>query len=203
MSDITQRVAFEHFYAGTAPWDIGRPQSQSSRSRIGSVGPVLDAGCGTGENALFFAGQGHRVVGIDFVEEAIRRARVKASERGLSVQFLVKDAHGPGRPAPCFATAIDSGLFHALSDDDRRRYVGGLPAVLATGGRLFLLCRGDEDAVPTGRGGYRDRSYSTRSPTVGRLNPSGHPGSTRIRSLRASARSSAWLPRLLSDVFLF
>ena len=49
-----------------------------------------------------------------------------------------------------FATAIDSGLFHALSDDDRRRYVGGLSAVLATGGRLFLLCRGDEDAGTDG-----------------------------------------------------
>src|SRR4051794_16008698 len=81
MSDVTQRVAFEDFYAGTAPWDIGRPQSQLVAIADRVIGPVLDAGCGTGENALFFAGQGHRVVGIDFVEEAIRRARVKASER--------------------------------------------------------------------------------------------------------------------------
>ena len=47
------------------------------------TGPVLDAGCGTGDNALFFAARGHRVTGIDFVEEAIRRARGKAAERGL------------------------------------------------------------------------------------------------------------------------
>ena len=32
----------------------------------------LDAGCGLGENALFLAARGHRVTGIDFVEEAIR-----------------------------------------------------------------------------------------------------------------------------------
>jgi hypothetical protein len=31
------------------------------------------------------------VVGIDFVDEAIRRARVKAAERGLAVEYLVKD----------------------------------------------------------------------------------------------------------------
>jgi len=48
------------------------------------TGPVLDAGCGTGEHALFFAARGHRVIGIDFVEEPIRRARAKAAERGLS-----------------------------------------------------------------------------------------------------------------------
>jgi 2-polyprenyl-3-methyl-5-hydroxy-6-metoxy-1,4-benzoquinol methylase len=34
-------------------------------------GSVLDAGCGTGENALFLAANGHQVTGIDFVDEAI------------------------------------------------------------------------------------------------------------------------------------
>jgi 2-polyprenyl-3-methyl-5-hydroxy-6-metoxy-1,4-benzoquinol methylase len=35
------------------------------------INPVLDAGCGTGENALFLAANGHQVTGIDFVDEAI------------------------------------------------------------------------------------------------------------------------------------
>ena len=82
---------------------------------------VLDAGCGTGEHALFFAARGHRVTGIDFVEEAIRRARAKAAERGLAVEFLVKDATGLEDWGERFDSVIDSGLFHCFSDDDRPR----------------------------------------------------------------------------------
>ncbi len=52
---------------------------------------ILDAGCGTGDNALFFASQGHKVTGIDFLEEPIQRAKRKAAVRGVSVTFLVKD----------------------------------------------------------------------------------------------------------------
>ena len=97
MSNVSQRAAFEKYYAGQAPWDHGRPQAQFVAIADRVVGPVLDAGCGSGENALFFAGRGHRVTGIDFVDEPIRRARVKAAERGLSVDFLVKDALALGR----------------------------------------------------------------------------------------------------------
>src|SRR5262249_51181012 len=109
------------------------------------TGPLLDAGCGTGENALFFAARGHRVTGIDFVEEAIRRARVKAAGRDLSVEFLVMDALTLGGWGERFASVIDCGLFHVFSDDDRRRYVRGLAQVLEPGGRLFLLCMSDEE----------------------------------------------------------
>ena len=44
-----------------------------------------------------------------------------------------------------FDSVIDSGLFHVFSDEDRRRYVGGLASVLRPGGRLFLLCFSDEE----------------------------------------------------------
>jgi hypothetical protein len=42
---------------GPAPWDIGQPQPAVVRlaSEGGFAGAVLDAGCGTGENALHIA----------------------------------------------------------------------------------------------------------------------------------------------------
>src|SRR5262249_36736935 len=86
------RATFENAYAGKAPSDIGKPQRPFVAAANRVTSPVLDAGCGTGDTALFFAERGHRVTGIDFVEEPIRRARLKAGERGLSVEFLVKDA---------------------------------------------------------------------------------------------------------------
>ena len=140
------RATFEDLYAGPAPWDIDKPQGTfvaKIADRV--IGPVLDAGCGTGEHALFLAARGLRVVGIDFVDAAIRRARAKAAERGLAVEFLVKDATALGDWGERFASAIDWGLFHCFSDDDRPRYVRGLARVLEPGGRLFLACFSDEE----------------------------------------------------------
>ena len=99
----------------------------------------------TGENALYFAGRGCTVTGIDFLEEPITRARRKATERGLPVTFLVKDALTLKDWTERFDNVIDSGLFHVFGDEDRRRYVEGLATVVKPGGRLFLLCFSDEE----------------------------------------------------------
>ena len=139
------RASFENFYAGKAPWDIGKPQGPFVTVADRVTSPVLDAGCGTGEHALFFAARGHQVTGIDFVAEAIRRARRKAAGRGLPVRLLVKDATTLGGWGERFASVIDCGLFHVFSDDDRKRYIQGLAQVLQPGGRLFLLCFSDAE----------------------------------------------------------
>ena len=120
-SQSVDHATFEGLYAGPAPWDIGKPQGAFVAIADRVTGPVLDAGCGTGEHALFFAARGLRVIGIDFVEEAIRRARAKAAERGQAVEFLVKDATALDGWGERFASVIDCGLFHVFSDDDRRR----------------------------------------------------------------------------------
>jgi SAM-dependent methyltransferase len=145
VNSSVDRATFEEFYAGPAPWDIGRPQGRFVAIADRVAGPVLDAGCGTGEHALFFAARGLRVTGIDFVDEAIQRARAKAAGRGLAVDFLVQDATALGDWGERFASAIDCGLFHCFSDGDRRRYVRGLARVVEPGGRLFLMCFSDEE----------------------------------------------------------
>src|SRR5262249_52287271 len=144
-SNSLDRATFANLYAGKAPWDIGRPREPFVAVADRVTGPVLDAGCGTGEHALFFAARGLQVTGIDFLAEAIRRARGKAAERGVSVEFLVKDALTLGDWGERFASVIDCGLFHVFSDEDRRRYVGGLARVVEPGGRLFLMCFSDEE----------------------------------------------------------
>jgi cyclopropane fatty-acyl-phospholipid synthase-like methyltransferase len=145
MTSLPDRNTFESAYAGQAPWDIGRPQQAFLDVADRINGSILDAGCGTGDNALFFASQGHKVTGIDFIEEAIHRARRKAAERGVSATFLVMDALALKDLPEVFGSVIDSGLFHVFSDQDRRRYVEGLATVLKPGGRLFLLCFSDKE----------------------------------------------------------
>jgi cyclopropane fatty-acyl-phospholipid synthase-like methyltransferase len=142
---IHDRNTFESAYAGQAPWDIGRPQKPFIDMADRITGSVLDAGCGTGDTALLFARRGCHVTGIDFIEEAINRARRKAAERGLQATFMVKDAMTLEDWTERFDNVIDSGLFHVFSDEDRRRYVEGLATVLKPGGRLFLMCFSDEE----------------------------------------------------------
>jgi SAM-dependent methyltransferase len=146
MTVIPDRTTFERAYAGQAPpWDIGRPQKPFIDMADRIIGSVLDAGCGTGETALLFAGRGCHVTGIDFIDEAINRARRKAAERGVPANFLVMDALALNDLPEVFDSVLDSGLFHVFSDEDRRRYVEGLASVLKPGGRLFLMCLSDEE----------------------------------------------------------
>jgi 2-polyprenyl-3-methyl-5-hydroxy-6-metoxy-1,4-benzoquinol methylase len=118
MTPIPDRSTFETAYAGQAPWDIGRPPKVFLDVADRITGSVLDAGCGTGDNALLFAQRGHKVTGIDFLEAPIQRAKRKAAERGLSATFLVMGALALQDLPEMFDSVIDSGLFHVFSDED-------------------------------------------------------------------------------------
>ena len=145
MNALPDRNTFASLYAGQAPWDIGKPQRAFIDVADKLAGSILDAGCGTGDTALFFASRGHPVTGIDFLDEPIRRAKHKAAARGLPPSFLVKDALTLKEWSERFDNVIDSGLFHVFSDEDRKRYVDGLATVLKSGGWLFLMCFSDEE----------------------------------------------------------
>ena len=78
------------YHDGPPPWDIGQPQPAIVRlaSDGGFAGAVLDAGCGTGENALHLASLGLTVLGVDVAETALAIARAKASDRGSRLSSL-------------------------------------------------------------------------------------------------------------------
>lgn len=136
---------FDSAYLGTPPWDIGGPQPEIVQlEEHGALnGTVLDCGCGTGENALFLAGRGHEVWGVDASPRAIRKAESKARERSAAAKFLVLDALDLGRLGRTFDCVIDCGLFHVFSDEDRQRYISSLASVTLPGSRLVILCFSD------------------------------------------------------------
>jgi cyclopropane fatty-acyl-phospholipid synthase-like methyltransferase len=134
---------FETAYLeGSPPWDIGRAQPELvSLFEAGLItGRVIDLGCGSGENAIYFATVGLDVVGVDGSPEAIRQARGKAQRRGLSIRFEVADVLDLAEHRESFDTATDSGVFHVFADEDRPRYESSVRGVLHPGGHLFLLC---------------------------------------------------------------
>ncbi|MDQ2935020.1 MAG: class I SAM-dependent methyltransferase [Chloroflexota bacterium] len=133
---------------GTPPWEIGRPQPVFVRlADQGAIrSPVLDSGCGTGENALFLASRGLEVVGVDFSPAAIGMAREKAAARGLAATFMLQDALALDDLDRHFATVIDSGLFHVFTGEEQSlRYVANLRAVLELDGVLHLICFSDRE----------------------------------------------------------
>jgi cyclopropane fatty-acyl-phospholipid synthase-like methyltransferase len=136
------KKAFEEMYKGVPPWEIEGPQSEIvhlvERGEIKS--PVLDVGCGTGENALYLAGFGFEVVGIDIVPIAVEKALSKAQKRSLPATFLVWDALILQELQGSFNTVIDSGFFHALPDKKRSVFVQSLASVINPDGTYFMMC---------------------------------------------------------------
>jgi cyclopropane fatty-acyl-phospholipid synthase-like methyltransferase len=131
----------EAYREGSPPWDIGRAQPELMHlveaGRI--TGQVIDIGCGTGENALYFANAGLDVVGVDRSPEAIRQARDKARQRGVAIQFDIADVLDLQAYRQSFDTATDSGVFHVFEDEDRPRYEHSVRDALRPGGHLFLM----------------------------------------------------------------
>jgi SAM-dependent methyltransferase len=134
------------YHDGPAPWDVGHPQPAVVRLAAGGAfaGDVLDAGCGTGENALLIAALGLPVLGFDVAETALARAREKARSQGLDAEFVAADALQLDRLGRRFATVLDSGLLHTFDADERPRYAASLASVTEHDGTLYVLCFSDE-----------------------------------------------------------
>jgi ubiquinone/menaquinone biosynthesis C-methylase UbiE len=152
MADAPDHRGFDELYAGVPPWDIGRAQPEVVRiaDAGGFTGPVIDVGCGTGENALELSSRGLEVVGVDAAPRALEKARAKAAERGLSTEFLLADALSLGSLARTFRTALDCGVFHVFEDIERPVYVESLASVVEAGGVVHLLCFSDRQPGVTG-----------------------------------------------------
>lgn len=143
---LPPRERFTGDYAAPrAPWDIGRPQRAFVEAGDQIRGRVIDIGCGTGDLALWLAGRGCTVTGVDFLDTPLEAARKKAGEHGVSVNFLQMDALAVGEIPERFDAATDCGLFHTFDDAGRSAYVAALARLLEPGSRVFLLCFADAE----------------------------------------------------------
>lgn len=144
-------VDFEEFYRGGelvegmphagVPWDIGAPQpvvvdwEAAGRFR----GHVLDAGCGTGDNAVFLASRGFRVTAVDIAPTAIETARA----RGDGVDWVVGDSAAfTGQ----FDTVLASALIHCVPPDQRPGLAAALRNAAVDGALLNLTSLAVEES---------------------------------------------------------
>lgn len=140
-----QRLFNVMYRLGFAPWD-GHALAHSLLDLIEGehplpAGTALDLGCGTGDNALYLAGHGWQVTGVDFVAKALDKARDKAAAQKAAVRFAQANVtrlstEGIGT---AFDLIVDSGCLHGMSPDDRGAYVREVTAVAAADARLHLV----------------------------------------------------------------
>jgi SAM-dependent methyltransferase len=116
-------------------------------------GRALDLACGEGRNAVWLAGRGWRVTGVDFSEVAIEKARRLAGAREVEVEWLVADLLQYRHQPEAFALVI---LFYLQVPAAQRRQIVRAAAKAIAPGGTFLMVGHDSRNLEGGYGGPKD-----------------------------------------------
>ena len=132
----------------TPPWDNKAPKENViSWQEAGLVhGDVLDIGCGLGDNAIYLAGHGHKVTGLDISPTALIAAERRALDARVDVAFAVADATRLDGYTDAFDTIVDSGCYHCLQEQGRRDYAVAVYRAARPGATLLLSAFSDANA---------------------------------------------------------
>ena len=130
---------------GVAPWErrnvpeLWRPLFEGPLAM--EPARALDIGCGSGRDAVHLAGHGWQVSAVEFVDKALARAKQRAAEEGVEVQWVRGDVGELGRLGlePGYSLLYDFGCIQGLSDSARRGAAAGLTELAAPGARLLFL----------------------------------------------------------------
>lgn len=150
------RMDFDALYRGespgdgippisTPPWDTKAPKENVIGWQSGGWvhGDVLDIGCGLGDNAVYLAKNGFTVTGLDISPTALITAERRANDAGVKVTFAVADSTKLDGHTNAFDTVIDSGMFHCLDDEGKRRYAAAVHRATRPGATLLISCFSD------------------------------------------------------------
>jgi len=149
-----RREAWDRKYAETERlW--GRDPNRFLVTEVSDLPPgrALDLACGEGRNAIWLAELGWRTTGVDFSQVAIAKARERASQASLDVEFVCADLldYEPERDAYDLVL-----LFYLqLPRDELRLVLERAASALAAGG-TFLLVGHDLVNITDGVGGPSD-----------------------------------------------
>jgi SAM-dependent methyltransferase len=113
-----------------------------------SPGTALDLGCGEGGDAIWLAGRGWEVTGIDISSTAVERARAAAHEAGIPddrVRFVAADlaielASLRGGRSYDLVTA---SFLQSPVELPRTEVLRGAAALVAPGGHLLIISHAD------------------------------------------------------------
>ncbi len=110
-------------------------------------GRALDLACGSGTNAVWLARSGWRVTGVDWSGVALEKARARAAQAGVAVEWVEADLLGWQPPAGGFD--LVTALYLHLVPVERRMVYASAARAVAPGGHLLVI---GHDRQNLGRG---------------------------------------------------
>lgn len=138
---IRDEVAFKHYFSNTKFYSVAIRSEEYYQNWLRRRCPgseALDYCCGNGENAIFMAKCGARVVGIDISPEGTDNARVNAFEEGVeaSCKFELMDGEAMTFPDNTFDVIVAYGALHHLDFD---KAMAELSRVLKPDGEMIAI----------------------------------------------------------------
>jgi cyclopropane fatty-acyl-phospholipid synthase-like methyltransferase len=130
------------YRVGTPPW-VGHARSTLVEMvQTGGLlpGRTIDLGCGEGDIAIFLAEHGFQVTAVDFAPSAIAKARAKASDAGVDVDFVIDDITTLATVSGTFDILVDYGTFDDLSTRQRAAYLDQVTSLAKPGSKFLLWC---------------------------------------------------------------
>ncbi len=121
-------------------------------------GRAVDLACGEGRNAVWLAAQGWSVTGVDFSPVGVERGRAGASERGLTVDWVVADLATWDFGSASFD--LVAHVYLHWPTVEREPFLRRCAAAVAPGGVLVVIGH-DRDNIEHGHGGPQDPDVLT------------------------------------------
>jgi SAM-dependent methyltransferase len=100
-------------------------------------GRALDLACGEGQNAIWLAGLGWQVRGVDYSGVAIAKARARAAREGVEVDFVEADLVGFEPEVGAYDLVLL--LYLHIPAEERHGVHSRAASAVAPGGTLVLL----------------------------------------------------------------
>ncbi|MFZ0005704.1 MAG: class I SAM-dependent methyltransferase [Methanoregula sp.] len=150
---------------GSIPWNSETPpDTLVGLVQNGIVQPckTIDLGCGAGNYAIYLAGLGFEVTGVDNSPTAIKIATEHAKHKGSTCRFIVADLLGDlYEVTETFDFAYDWEFLHHIFPEDRETYIRNVHRITRPGATYFSVCFAESDPQFGGTGKYRSTRIGT------------------------------------------
>jgi SAM-dependent methyltransferase len=147
------------------PWNIETPPEVLTKLvASGKVRPcrAIDLGCGAGNYAVWLAGLGFEVTGVDSSPTAIRIASERAAKTGVRCTFVTADLLGDLQAVEgTFDFAYDYELLHHLLPEERAVYIKNVHRLTNPQATYLSVCFSEEDPQFGGHGKTRKTPVGT------------------------------------------
>lgn len=145
----SQKANWDKIYSGRGTNKGPSKPSEFAKKAAGLFPPnstILELGCGTRSDSVYFTGLGHLAVATDFLDSVIETN--KKSVRIPNLQYKVMDLTQPFPYKDSDFDVVYARLsLHYFDDPTTKQVFGEIRRVLKPGGLLAFMCKSTKDPL--------------------------------------------------------